>query len=141
MRAVDDAVIWRDVIDVPPEAIAFLRLAHRATQRLRDQLMAEADADHRYLALVRFAHEGLKRRDPRDVVVYAGRGAGDQDRLQPFDIRQRVAGGNADGIERDRCVGRPDHPREHLRIRSVTFAVLRTDDPGFDDRDVRHRDG
>src|SRR5689334_4870910 len=68
-RTFDDAIARRDVVDVPPEAPAFLRLAHRAAQRLRDQLMAEADADHRHLSVVSRAHEILERGDPREVVV------------------------------------------------------------------------
>ena len=63
--------------------------------------MAEADADHRHLLVVGRAHERLERRDPVEPVIDAGRGAGDEDRFQPVDIRQRLAGGNADGIESD----------------------------------------
>ena len=36
-------------------------------------------------------------------------------------------------------VGGADHLLEHLRIRSVEFAISRADKPGFDDRDARHR--
>src|SRR6185503_11498761 len=86
-RSLDHPVAWRDVIDVPPEAKALLRLAHRAAQRLCDQLMTEADTDHRHLPVVGCAHESLERRDPVEPVVDASRSAGDEDRLQSFDIR------------------------------------------------------
>src|SRR6185295_2839671 len=138
-RALDQVIARCDVVDVPPETPAFLRLAHRAAQRPRDQLMAEADADHRHLVVVGCAHECLERRDPVERVVDAGRGAGDEDRLQPFEIRQRLAGGNADGIEGDGGVGGADHLLEHLRIRSVEFALFRADEAGLDDGNVRHR--
>jgi hypothetical protein len=55
--------------------------------------MAEADADHRHLVVVGCAHKSFERRDPVERVVDAGRGPGDEDRLQPFDIRQRLAAG------------------------------------------------
>ena len=138
-RALDQAIARCDVVDVPPDAPAFLRLAHRAAQRLCDQLMAEADADHRHLLVVGCAHESLERRDPVERVVDAGRGAGDEDRLQSFDIRQRLAGGNADGIESDGGVGGADHVLEHLRIRSVELAIFRADQSGLQDRNARHQ--
>ena len=123
---------------MPPEAPAFLGFARGAAQRLRDQLMAEADADHRHLLLVGGAHEIFQRRDPVEGVIDASRGAGDEDRLEPVDIRQRLAGGDADRIECDRTVGGADHRFEHLRIRSVTFAVFGADKARFDDGDVGH---
>jgi len=49
------------------------------------------------------------------------------DRFQSFEIRQRLAGGNADGIEGDAGVGGADHLLEHLRIRSVELAIFRAD--------------
>jgi hypothetical protein len=107
---------------------------------LRNQLMTEADADHRHLVLMSYAHERLERRDPIEIIIHTGRRACDQDRFQPLGVWQRRAGGNADSIECDGDIGRADHPLEHLRIRSVPFAVLRADDPGFDDSDARHRD-
>jgi len=124
---------------VPAEAPAFLRLAHHASQRLRNQLVAEADTDHRHLLFVRGTHEIFQRCDPVEVVIDAGRGTGDEDRLEPVDVRERLADGDADRIERHRAVGRADHLLEHLRIRSVTFAIPGADEAGFDDGDVWHR--
>src|SRR5919197_1933457 len=139
MRAFDQPVAGRHIVNVPPDAPALLGLAHGAAQRLRDQLMAEADTDHRHLGLVGCAHEVLERGDPLEPVINAGGGAGDEDRLQPFEIRKRLAGGNADGIESDGGGDRAHHPLEHLRIGSVEFAIFGADEPGFDDGNARHR--
>src|SRR5262249_39082159 len=137
-RAFEDAVAGRYVVDVPAEAPAFLRFSRHTAQRLRDQLVAEADADHRHLRAVRRADEILQRRDPVESVIDAGRGAGDEDRLKSARIRQLLAGGNADGIECDRRIRRADHLLEHLRIRSMTFAICGADETRFDDGDMRH---
>ena len=56
----------------------------------------------------------------------------------PARIRQLLATGDADRIERDGTV-RTDHALEHLRICSVTLAIGGADQTGFDDGDVRHR--
>jgi hypothetical protein len=55
LRAVENAVARRDIVDVPADAPAFLRLAHHTAERLRDQLMAEADTDHRHLRIMSLA--------------------------------------------------------------------------------------
>jgi hypothetical protein len=133
---IDDAVAGRDVVNVPADAPAFLRLADHTAQRLRDQLVTEADADHRHLGAVRGADEILQRRDPVEFVVYAGSGAGDQDCLERASIRQRLASRDAHRIEGDRAVGRADHLLEHLRIGSVTRAIVGTDEARFDDGDA-----
>ncbi len=53
-----------DFVGVPPDAPSLLRLAHHAAHGIGDDLMAEADADHRRLRLKRAADEVPERIHP-----------------------------------------------------------------------------
>ena len=75
--------------------------AHRAAERLRHQLPAQAVAEHRHVLAHRVAHQLERRHDPRQVVVDAHRPAHEGEPGEaPHVLRHRAA-----LVERDQLPG------------------------------------
>lgn len=58
-----------DRVSVSAQAPAFFRFPHIATQGIGHDLVAEADAHHRYSCGISLANEGAHWRHPREVLV------------------------------------------------------------------------
>src|SRR6185312_2577567 len=136
--AVDDAVAGRDVVDMPSDAPTLFGLLDPSAEHLGHQLVAEADPDHGNLARIGRAHEIFERRDPVELIVDAGRGAGDEDGLQGPGIGKPLAVDVADSVEMDRRVRGADHALEHLREGAEPGAGRLADQSCLDDGDAWH---
>ena len=95
--------------DLDPADLGRRRARHLRAKRLREQLPAEAMAEHRHLIRDRFAQERADGRDPRELVVDPHRPAHERDARE----RARIGRHARAIVDRDEC--RSDaSPREPL---------------------------
>lgn len=129
-----------DSIAVAPDPPALRRPGGPATERLRHQLVAEADPHHRHLARCGAAQEALERADPLHRIIHPVRRAGDQHRLDTVRVRQRIAVHESDrgGLQPRNM--RRQQPLQHdgIAVEPVGDHVGRT--PGLEDGQLHASD-
>ena len=123
-------------VAVHAAAPAAVGLHDLAAHRLGEDLVAEADADHRHVGRDRLAQEVLERAHPRQVVVDAVLGAHHQPAIGGGDRIGEHTVDHAPGAETQRRVERTEQALGHLGHGAMLVEQVLGRDARFEDADM-----
>ena len=108
-----------------------------SAKRMGNHLMAETDADKRLVGSMGAAQEFHERRDPVEIVINAGSGAGDEIAVEIIHMRRQLAIHDGDCRKLEVGGAGPlEHRAEHLRVAVKLVGYGLIDAAGFHNRDM-----
>ena len=108
-----------------------------SAKRMGNHLMAETDADKRLVCSMGAAQEFHERRDPVEIVINAGSGAGDEIAVEIIHMRRQLAIHDGDCRKLEVGGAGPlEHRAEHLRVAVELVGYGLVDAACFQNRDM-----